>query len=227
MKYYTKYILLSFCFLIGMLHVDAQTMASPKKGGFLRIITGGSFPNIQAYNDALISKDYNRERNGFISLGAGYELWRKKFSIGMDGYLTVSKLQQRQVSPVSLDYSYGLVKIGYAIYQDGDYASIHPTIGFGWGQNTVRELDSRTRQFVDRKGNGILGEFAISGRRYYILEGEESTYHGELGLTIGYVLAPADQWNIQDFTNDSIGLFLPPSGFFFRITMGMGNWRKI
>lgn len=193
------------------------------KGGMGQMEIGASLLNISDFNDALEAQDYLGINQTFFALGIGGEYFKGRMIYGgsLYNYMINQSLSNNQLAILS--YHYATMRVGGIVAQEFESYMIYPSIGVGYGLANFKERPSdQPLPFVHWSGGAMLD--ARLSAQFFALLGSEHVI--TLGFHAGYLYTLENTWLLTDFDPDTSGISLSPEGLYFRVSLGMGKWRR-
>ena len=170
---------------------------------------------------------YPRFRNSLFSMGFGAEGVNKRIVWQADAYVYAISNPGAKADLFKLNilqYYYGTVKLGYVAFgkMDGDYPFIvYPYVGAGGGVGQLRLSNDGTNRFFKFSTSGYILDAGITMNTYNQLRGDTGQWL-KFGGSIGYYVAPASTWSLDNVTPTG-PVPISPQGVYFRLTMGIGS----
>lgn len=193
------------------------------KGTFGRVEVGGSFLNLDGLNQALEEDGYEKLNPTYFSLGFGLDRFKRRWVIGgsLYNFMIQESFQNNQTARLS--YHYLTVRGGMVLFYEPEKFLIYPSVGIGAGLANVRERPASEPLPFEYWTQGVLIDARLTASMVSELDVAQKV---EWSISIGYLHDPLDTWQLTSFRPDNPGIPINPGGFYFRLGMGMGNWRR-
>ncbi|MFK7969504.1 MAG: hypothetical protein AB8F95_04010 [Bacteroidia bacterium] len=207
------------------------------KASTFHVNAGVSWPDISPINTLLQHPDsctgsicYPTFRNNLFSFGFGAEGVNGNLVWQADAYIYAISNPGARADLFRLNilqYYYGTFRLGYAALgkKTGDYPYLlYPYVGAGGGFGQLRLSNDGTNDFDRFNTSGIILDAGIALNTYNELRGTDGQWL-KFGGSIGYYVAPASQWSLDDVTPTG-PVPISPQGVYVRLTMGIGSVRN-
>lgn len=195
------------------------------KGLFFHMHLGPSFPDLGPLNQELQRQLFQPLQRSAIALGLSGQRIVGPWAWGGE-FISGTGQSRVNTQTTLLTFNHLKLTLGRELYRPSDAKRLALNLGLGGGLGTLKVQDllqaNPSRYFF----GGPLADVNLHWTQYFYLQGS-SINVASWGVSLGYQHTFDNAWILRGFDPERVGIPLAPRGVYLRLSLGMGNWRKV